>query len=221
MAFAQRVNRVTMSGSMYAGGEIWTTGFYAGGTGTDAPEPTDAMAEMVADEWQTFFTSVSVKVAYLFKTATIKVTPISAAGVIDVPKIKSFSYPTAIEGAHTGNGNPPQCSVVATLIADSGVGLAGKGRMYLPGIGSGIDTTGHLATSDANAIASALATFFANVNGSFDNPGLAINASHRPIVIGDPTPINRVLTSVRVGNVFDTQRRRRNALAETYSSDTI
>lgn len=221
MAFAQRVNRVTISGTMYGGSEIWTTGFYAGGASTDAPDPSVAMAEMIADEWQTFFTSATVKVAYLFKTATVKITPWKTDGTIDVPKIRSWSYPTAIEGAHTGNGNPPQVSLVATLIADSGVGLAGKGRMYLPGLGEGIDTTGHLSSGYTANVASALATFLSNVNASFDNPGQAINASHRPIVIGDPTPINRVLTSVRVGNVFDTQRRRRNALAETYASDTI
>jgi hypothetical protein len=220
MAFAHRVNRVTMSGTMYGGNEIWTTGFWAGSPSGDAPDPTDAGAEMIADEWQTFFTSVSVKVAYLFKTATIKITPYSAAGVIDIAKIKSFSYTTAIEGAHTGNGNPAQCSVVATLVAGSGVGNGGKGRMFLPGIGSGIDTTGHLATGDTNAIASALATFFANVNASFDNPGLAINAAKTAPVTGI-LAINRELTVVRVGNVFDTQRRRRNALAEAYSSDTI
>jgi hypothetical protein len=220
MAFAHKVNRVTMSGTMYAGSEEWTTGFWAGSPSGDAPDPTVEAAEMISEEWQTFFTSVSVKIAYLFKTATIKITPYSAAGVIDIPKIKSFSYPTAIEGAHTGNGNPPQISVVATLVAGSGVGNGGKGRMYLPGVGTGIDTTGHIATSDANAIAAALSTFFANVNASFDNPGLAINAAKTAPVTGF-LAINRELTSVRVGNVFDTQRRRRNALAESYSSDTI
>ena len=220
MPFAHRVNRVTISGTMYNGGEIWTTGFWAGQTAGDAPDPTDLGAEMIADEWQTFFTSVSVKVAYLFKTATVKITPYSAAGAIDQDKIKSFSYATPIEGAHIGNGNPPQCSVVATLVAGSGVGNGGKGRMYLPGIGTGIDTTGHISTGDANSIASALATFFSNVNASFDNPGQAINAA-KTAPITWFLAVNRTLTTVRVGNVFDTQRRRRNALAEAYSSDTI
>lgn len=220
MAFAHKVNRVTMSGTMYAGQEIWTTGFWAGSTTADAPAPTEEAAEAIATDWQTFFTSASVKIAYLFKTATIKITPYSAAGVIDVAGIKSYSYPTAIEGAHTGNGNPPQCSVVATLVAGSGIGNGGKGRMYLPGVGSGIDTTGHLATGDANSIASALGTFFANVNASIDSPGIAINAAKTAPITGF-LAVNRALTVVRVGNVFDTQRRRRNALAESYSSDTI
>lgn len=220
MAFAHKVNRVTMSGTMYGGNEIWTTGFWAGSTSGDAPAPTVEAAEAIADAWQPFFTSVSVKVAYLFKTATIKITPYSAAGVIDVGAIKSFSYSTPIEGAHTGNGNPPQCALVATLVAGSGVGNGGKGRMYLPGIGTGIDPTGHISTGDANAIAAALATFFADVNASVDSPGIAINAAKTAPVTGF-LAINRALTTVRVGNVFDTQRRRRNALAESYSSDAI
>lgn len=221
MAFAQRVNRITISGTMYGGSEIWTTGFYAGGTATDAPAPSDAMAEMIADEWETFFTATGTAISYLWKTATIKVTPIAADGNIDIPGIRSFSYPTAIAGQSGGAGNPPQVALVATLVADSGVGLAGKGRMFIPGLTAGVDSTGHIPTGTANTVAAGIATFLGNVNASFDNPGQAINASHRPIVIGQPTPINRVLTSVKVGNVYDTQRRRRNALAETYSTDTI
>lgn len=220
MAFAHKVNRVTMSGTMYNGGEIWTTGFYAGSNSGDAPAPTDDMAEVIALAWEPFFESASVKVGYLFKTATIKITPISAAGVIDIPGIKSYSYATPIQGAHVGNGHPPQCAMVATLVAGNGVGNGGKGRMYLPGIGSDIDTTGHITTGDANSIASSLATFFSTVNGSVDNPGTAINAAKTSAVTG-MLAINRVLTTVKVGNVFDTQRRRRNALAETYSSDAI
>jgi hypothetical protein len=220
MAFAHKVNRVTMTGQMYNGGEVWTTGFWAGSPGGDAPDPTDLGAEMIADEWQTFFTAVAVKISYLFTTQTIKITPYSAGGVIDQAKIKSYSYPAAIGGAHAGAGNPPQCAVVATLVAGSGIGNGGKGRMFLPGIGTGIDTTGHLPTGDCNSIASALATFFANVNASFDAPGLAINAAKTSATTG-MLAINRELTHVKVGNVFDTQRRRRNALAEAYSTDAI
>jgi hypothetical protein len=221
MAFAQKVNRITMIGTMYGGSEIWSTGFWAGHADSDAPAPTDGMAESVADEWQTFFTAGSVLISYLFKTATIKVTPYNVDGTINVPGIKTFSYATPIVGAHTGNGHPPQCAVVATLVAGNGVGLAGKGRMYIPGVGDGVDPTGHMTTSTCTSIASGLSTFFANVNASFDSPGEAINAAHRPLVIDTPTPINRALTAVKVGNVFDTQRRRRNALTEVYSLDTI
>lgn len=221
MAYAHRVNRVSMIGTMYNGGEIWSTSFYAGATGGDAPEPTDAMAEMVADEWQPFFTSTSTVISYLWKTTMIKITPIGANGVIDVPKIKTYAYPTAIEGNHTGNGFPPQCSVVATLIADSGVGIGGKGRMYLPGVASGLDNTGHIGTTVAAALASGLATFFSNVGASLDAPGLPINASKGTPTTTGLLAINRVLTTVRVGTVYDTQRRRRNALAENYQSDTI
>jgi len=221
MAFAHKVNRVTMIGTMYSGGEIWQTGFYAGAADADAPAPTDAMAEMIADEWQTFFTATSVGISYLWKTATIKVTPYNADGSINIPGIKSHSYVSAIAGQSGAAGLPPQVALVATLVAGSGVGLGGKGRMFIPGQAGGIDTTGHISTGTAASVAGALATFLASVNASFDNPGQAINASHRDIEVGQPTPINRVLTSVKVGNVYDTQRRRRNALAETYSSDTI
>lgn len=209
-----------MSGTMYSGGEIWTTGFYAGATGTDAPAPTDAMAEMIADEWETFFTAAGNLISHQWKTATIKVTPISAAEVIDIPGIRSFSYASAIAGPDPSGGFPPQCSAVATLVAGSGIGNGGKGRMFLPGVAGTIDNTGRMATTTAVSLASGLATFFASVGASIDNPGQPINAAKTAPITGFLAQ-NRILTAVRVGNVFDTQRRRRNALAETYSSDTI
>lgn len=220
MAFAHKVNRVTISGHMYNGNEEWTTGFWCGATGGDAPDPTDAAAEMIADEWQTFFTSTSTSISYLWITNTVKITPYSAAGVIDVGKIKSYSYPTAIAGQNGGAGNPPQVALVATLVAGSGVGNGGKGRMFIPGLTSGVDTTGHIPTSIANTVAAGIATLLGNVGASFDAPGLPINAAKTSTTTGI-LAINRVLTSVKVGNVYDTQRRRRNGLAETYATDTI
>jgi len=220
MAFAHKVNRVSMIGTMFGGGEEWSTGFWAGHATSDAPAPSDAMAEMIATAWQTFFTNGGVLVSYLYKTATIKVTPYNADGSIDIPGIRSFSYTTPIVGAHTGNGHPPQIAVVATLIAGSGKNNGGKGRMFIPGVGDGVDPTGHMTTSTCVNIADKLATFFSSVNASFDNPGEAINAAKTSQATGNLAQ-NRALTSVRVGNVFDTQRRRRNNLAEAYSSNDI
>lgn len=220
MAFAHKVNRVTMSGTMYGGNEVWTTGFWAGSTSGDAPAPTDAAAEMVADAWEVFFTATGTAISYLWHTDTVKITPYNAAGTIDVGGIKTFSYPAAIVGQSGGAGNPPQVALVATLVAGNGIGNGGKGRMFIPGLTAGVDTTGHIPTGTANGIAAGIATFLATVNSSIDNPGLAINAAKTAPVTGF-LAINRELTSVKVGNVYDTQRRRRNALSEVYSSDTI
>jgi hypothetical protein len=66
-----------------------------------------------------------------------------------------------------------------------------------------------------------MANFFASVNGSTDAPGILVNASQgadREIASGR---INRPVTHIRVGNVYDTQRRRRNALTEVYATDEI
>lgn len=220
MAFAHKVNRVTMSGTMYGGNEVWTTGFWAGSQTADAPAPTAEGAEAIADEWQVFFTATATAISYLWKTDTVKITPYNAAGTIDVAGIKSYSYPTAIVGQSGGAGNPPQVALVATLIAGNGIGNGGKGRMFIPGLTAGVDTTGHIPTGTANTIAAGLATFFASVNASIDAPGLAINAAKTAPITGN-LAVNRALTIVKVGNVYDTQRRRRNALAEVYSSDTI
>jgi hypothetical protein len=93
--------------------------------------------------------------------------------------------------------------------------------MYLPGICAPVDSTGHISQTTVAGIATKMAAFFNTVDASIDAPGHSINVSrgHKAVLGVDArnVPIN----GVRVGNVYDTQRRRRDALAEVYSAATV
>lgn len=215
--FERKVNRVTIYGSSYGGQEIWTTGFYLGNVGSDVGLPSESTAAAIKTAWNTFFRTTGW-FSYLWKTEGVKISPMNQDGTTNKDAVVTSPYTTAVEGNNAGTGFPAQVSLVATLLADTGRGLAGKGRMYLPGFAVGIDGTGHLAPGTNSAVANALKTFFDSVEASIDVEGQVINASHGRAPFTGSTATNRNVTHIRVGNVYDTQRRRRNSLVEAYAT---
>jgi hypothetical protein len=93
--------------------------------------------------------------------------------------------------------------------------------MFLPGINANIGADGRLASSNQTDILTNFKTFMSNVNSLQDSPGVIVLASQgrkAPLVGG---PANKAVTSVRLGNVYDTQRRRRNQLVEVYQTQPL
>lgn len=222
MGIRHKAVRVTLSGTMLGGAEEWQTGFYVGQQSADATEPTQAWLDAVRTAWTTFWAldMNGFHSGYTFTQA--KAALLGTDGKYDAGLDPVVSFPASpVAGGSTGNPFPPQCALVATLIAGSGKGLAGKGRMYLPGVKHSIDGGGHIADADAQRMATNLAAFFNTVNSTAGAPGRVINVSEGTRSIVVPNPKNLLVNGVRVGNVYDTQRRRRNALAETYKSAVV
>lgn len=218
--YAHKVNKVTIYGSTFGGQEIWTTGFYIGSVGADASVPSESTAAAIKTAWATFCGATDVVMGYLWKTEGVKVAHMNANGTTDLDAVVNSPYTTPVVGNSGQIGYPPQISLVATLLADNGRGLAGKGRMYLPGIAAGLDATGHIGGTQNQNIANRLKDFLGAVEASFDG-GQIINASHGRAPFLGSTAVNRYVTHVRVGNVYDTQRRRRNSLVESYATAAL
>lgn len=215
-AFAAKNVHVTLSGKMLNGNEIWQTGFYVGKAAGDADVPTQAFADYVRDAWITFFTGPDNGVSQFYTFEEVKCARLDTLGHYDGSNVV-VSHPASTKvGGAGGVALPPQCSLVATLIGGSGKGLAGKGRMYLPGINFAIDSTGHLGNIETQRIADKLAIFFNTIYAAIDAPGVPINASRGHAKLLGAGARNVPINGIRVGNVYDTQRRRRDAIAETY-----
>jgi len=221
MAFAAKVVHVTMSGVMLGGAEIWQTGFYIGKPEGDAEVPTQAQADGIRDAWATFFASGPPAIHNSYKFDQLKMARLNIGGLYDGSQVIVSSPATAVPGARAGAPLAPQLALVATLVAGSGKGLAGKGRMYLPGVSEGLDATGRINAAACQGIATNLATFFNEVNGIMGFDGEVINASKGTAKLAGIGARNVPVNGVRVGNVFDTQRRRRNQLAETYYNAVV
>ena len=131
------------------------------------------------------------------------------------PKI--WSADTTFHGTDTQI--VPQCSIVLSLRSPTTLGRANYGRMYLPHtlLPLGAGNPSALATT-AEEAATKAATFINEVNEIFDtgdDPGVVqIMSSVAP-------GLSKAVTRVAVGDVNDTQRRRRNRLPENYSFEAV
>jgi len=218
---AQKVVHVTLSGKMLGGAEEWQTGFYMGTPEADAAVPTTAFTDAVRDAWIPFFRHTDVSISNTFTFEQVKAVRLAKNGLYDGTDA-AVSFPTSnTTGIMPGAPMPPQVALVATLIGGSGKGLGGKGRMYLPGVMHSVNGNGHLPNVVCQDIANHLATFFNNINASFDAPGRVINVSRGHKAQLGLGARNVSVNGVRIGSVYDTQRRRRNGLAETYQVATV
>jgi hypothetical protein len=223
--------RWTISGTAFGGTEIWTTGFWTGNDASDLAGDSvpQATVNAVAAAWTTFFQHSDTVIHNAYKTEFVK----AAYWHNDITdfKDKTFgtptyhTYTTQPTGSATGEPFPPQCSLVGSFKSGYRNGTAANGRMYLPGIKNGISaTTGQMTTTDANRICTKFKDFCNSVNtatvpgsaGKLILVGRSVNGAEEP-----HNKRNAYVTNVRIGTVYDTQRRRRNALREAYSSQGL
>lgn len=221
MAFAHSVTRVTISGTMFGGAEQWSTGFYLGEEGSDVSNPTTAAAEAIGARWQTYFTSAGASIANDYLTTQVKMAQMDASGATDLDNVVYYNYTTPPAGANAATQYPPQISLAVTLKSALTRGLAAKGRMYLPGVCHPVDTNGKIASATVGAHATLLQTMFDGINTDVGIAGRLILASKGRTTVPTSPPVNAEVTSLALGDVFDTQRRRRNALVETYVQRAI
>lgn len=121
----------------------------------------------------------------------------------------------------TDANRPAQCAVVLSLRSDR-PGATGRGRLYWPALGTSlVTTTLRLAAADVTAVSQAAVVYMTNIQDALRGalmPSPAALGTIRLCVVsrrsGTRTDINRI----QVGDVIDTQRRRRDALPEVYHS---
>lgn len=216
------VVRVTCFGDMLQGQEEWSTGFWLGQPSAAAAVPSQAAADAIAAAWATFFGTATVGISGAFRSMGIKMARYPSGSENADPDATVYAYHASpILGGASGSTLPPQIALVATLVAGTGRGLAGKGRMYLPGINHAIDNTGAIASAQRTNTANGLKAFFDTINASSSVSSDVINASKGRIGVPFAPPVNQKVTAIRVGSVYDTQRRRRNNLPEVYTTVAV
>lgn len=88
---------------------------------------------------------------------------------------------------------------------------AGRGRFYLPPLAVSTVADGRLSSTAQGTVSSAVEAFLTSLGG----------ASLTPVVRGRSTHTSTPITRYDVGDVFDTQRRRRDKLIETRIGGTV
>jgi len=223
MAYANAHVKVQIFGDMLNTNEIWTTSFRMGsedaGGGNFGVNP--LFVDAVKPLWQAVFTGATQNFSPRFRTLGIKAGVVQTDGKMDLDTIYTSTYATPISGGSSNPTFPPQCAIVVSLRAANPTGLGSKGRMYLPGFCAPIDASGQISSTDTTRLATDMKGFLDACEADTNSPGYVIIASQgRPGVPFAP-PVHRRVTSLRVGSVYDTQRRRRNNLVESYAAQTM
>lgn len=125
--------------------------------------------------------------------------------------------PTAF--APLGGSQLPQIALALSM----GTGLRGKrgvrGRVYLPAAPYTMVSASspYIDPAAITSITTKFKTFLDALNNwpGWDGPAPEVH------VVSTVEPISHKVTSVRVGNVYDTQRSRRSAIKETYTELTL
>ena len=126
-------------------------------------------------------------------------------------------FPDGIGGSSPADPLPPDVAIVASLRT----GLPGRskrGRLYLGGfVTPACVAGGRVETNLAATIGQALASFGSDMKMTSLTGVDRLNWT----VLSRTTTSTQKITQVRVGNIFDTQRRRDNGLAEAFTTNTI
>lgn len=209
-------NRVVLSGGLASGAERWSTAcnFRPDGGGVVAtPEGLTEWAESVAG-----------LVAGTNLGAELRA-GLSAQGTLD--EVRVYHYPgtnaqaTAVGIAPalgvglTGASRPT--SVAACLSLYTGVASRRtRGRMYWPALANQINTTGRFFSGVTASLAGQMAALLEDI-------GTEIPAGDpaRPVVVSRAGDLVTRVTQVRVGDVPDTMRSRRDALDELYATAPV
>lgn len=206
-----------------SGKDVQDTGFWCQvGLGTSSPEVAmGVLAQRVAQAWSDNLDPVNF-------TAAVSGTRVKTYwyGANPPPGKAQAGGESAFPGGWAGSGAfsmPPENTMVLSTYSFApgtfvpNKGRRRRGRMYLPTFPPQLmDAKGRLTTGNRDALLEECAAFFDDVQGA--TSGLDLIS---PVVVSSVDQAQYKITYLRMGDLVDTQRRRRNRLDEAYAVATI
>lgn len=181
----------------------------------DLDWPTDGAA--MATRMTTLLGSANMRWADYSELVGVRVAAVSTAG-LELAAPKLFVLSPTVDGSH--GDVIAQSSIVLSLRSNT-FGPGGNfGRMFLPHTSWALGTNSPRADSaDVSAFATACETFVEGCNTSMNvSTATEVEAKIMSLITGRES---RRVNQIALGDVTDTQRRRRNALPEIYTFRTI
>lgn len=213
--------RVILKGSLGTV-EKWSTSVAYGIVGI-APDTvdqatTDAMAAAI--ETATTSTNVPTALQNLMSTlGNIEIVRVEKRAEDETVLNVSESIVSPILAGLTTASKTPQDALVLSL-RTSTPGARGRGRMYWPALGAGLLSTFTLTSPTPASVVAAAKVMLQAFNTAMDGVYIA-QASALRVALSVRSVTDHVcrdVTSIQVGSVLDTQRRRRDDLPESYVS---
>lgn len=200
--------------------EQWSTSVAFGIVGLAPDVPDQAAADDIAGRIAANQTTVLVPL-------TLR-TLLSAGGTIDTVRVEKRAedesiltiserlLAVALVGTGTAN-KTPQDSVVFSL-RSSTPGARGRGRMYWPALNATLSATWQMTAPAPATLVSDVKTWLQASNTAIDAYYISIASVLRAAlsVRSVTDHVCRDVNQIQIGSVLDTQRRRRDALPESY-----
>lgn len=212
MPYPTPLIKFSFGGSLADGLEIWSCGLtmdFVGGEGyemdlfTDWQEDFDLFVTAV----ENFISEPDARVPTGVQLTWVKAALVGTDGAYLMEPVEA---PASASGGDAG-GYLPQGALVYTLVSSRWKDPGRYNRFYLP-TSTPTSTTGwRLTEAQADDAAGACHAFLDALDGLGSVASLVVVAS--PVGAGH----NNSVEEIRVGRLIDTQRRRRNAIAEDYS----
>lgn len=175
-----------------------------------SPLSQSAVAALVASNWYDALTESGLGIQpYLADTVTY--TDVTVAEILSLSTGALAAATTqALAAPVAGSGSPLPAQVALGVSFTAGTrpnGTPLRGRCYLPPLeASAVSVGGRIDAGIVTDVAECFATYFERL----DALGVTVGVWSRTLAVVQP------VTEVRVGNVWDTIRSRRNAIPETY-----
>lgn len=185
--------------------------------------PTPDTVEDVNNLFVTYFGAPATRISNTSRLTRIKWAMIGADGRYTAPPAE---FMVDQVGGSNAALHPPQISMCVTLDGPVAVKRA-HGRFYLPTPTGQVEGSSLKGTaSDQSDLLVSTTAFLTGVNDALAVGAGPIPDTLRIVIpsqgrIGTPGPSNITVAQVRVGRVFDTQRKRRNALVENYVANPV
>ena len=202
------VFRLDFGGPLYA--DIWQCTLHMEGTGM--PTADAALDDLVKDLSTWMAASSSASSAALGWVKFNEIDPVSRR-YKSATETHERILTTPVRGTVEGNGMPQQ-TLCISLLTGAKRGLASRGRFYPPATVLSLGADGTVGDSAVTRVAQAARTLITNLN---QWPGTDTPLGGQVVVLGG-NGTTRPVTAVSVGNVMDTQRRRRSKLRERYTT---
>jgi hypothetical protein len=206
----------TADGTDFASTVNWTA------SATSAPTSTIGLAqqEALAKVFQTFALTVKALNPMGFAWHSVKLAPIypvmvgKPTGKYAAPA-SVFAFKTPLAGVITAptSAMPPQDAVCVSLRSPV-VGRAGRGRMYVPALTQAALDGGLVHATTRTTLANAGKALVQGIHAL----SFGVDSSYQVVVCSAGSARGVPPREVRVGDEWDTQRRRENKRGEIYTS---
>ena len=202
------VYRLDFGGPLYA--DIWQCTLHMEGAGM--PTADAALDDLVKDLSTWMAASNSASSASLAWVKFNEIDPLTRRYKSSTETHERI-LTTPVKGRVEGFGMPQQ-TLCISLLTGAKRGLASRGRFYPPATIASLGADGTVNPNAVQATAAAARTLITNLNNW---PGTDTPMGGSVVVLGG-NGVTRPVTAVSVGNVMDTQRRRRSKLRESYTT---